>query len=442
MNRRPLIAVTAAVLISLLLAGSAVLIRQAFFGSATITAYFTKAIAIYPGDSVQVAGVTVGHIDTIEPLGTQTKMTLSIDHGVAIPAAAKAVIVSQNLVAARYVELTPVFQPGDGPTMHSGAVIPVDRTAVPVEWDQVKEQLMRLATDLGPRSGVSTTSVSRFIDSAATALDGNGDRLRQTLAQLSQASRVLADGGGDIVNIITSLQTFVTALKDSNTQIVEFQGRFASLTSVLDENRSDLEASLTNLSGAIGEVKRFIAGSRDQTSEQIQRLANVTQNLVDHRTDLENLLHVAPNAVANAYNIYNPDTGTVAGSFVMAPFSDPLSLVCGAIGAIENTTAPETAKLCAQYMGPALRTIRLNGLPFPVNPFLAPSANPDNIVYADPNLAPGGSGPAPQPPEQPPAVSAYQPTLATLPQILLPPDAPPAADSPLTPPTEPSTPGS
>ena len=39
--------------------------------------------------------------------------------------------------------------------MGDGAVIPVDRTAVPVEWDEVKEQLMRLATELGPtRRGV------------------------------------------------------------------------------------------------------------------------------------------------------------------------------------------------------------------------------------------------------------------------------------------------
>ena len=64
-------------------------------------------------------------------------------------------------------------------------MIPLDRTAIPVEWDEVKEQLMRLATELGPDKGMSTGSVGRFIDSAANALDGNGAKLRQTLAQLS-----------------------------------------------------------------------------------------------------------------------------------------------------------------------------------------------------------------------------------------------------------------
>jgi len=171
--------------------------------------------------------------------------------------------------------------------MNDGAVIPIERTAVPVEWNEVKEQLMRLATELGPDNGMSTGSVGRFIDSAANALDGNGDKLRQTLAQLSGVGRILANGSGDIADTIGNLQTFVTALRDSNDQIVQFQDRFATLTSVVNDSRSDLDAALKNLSDVVGETTRFIHDTRDKTAEQIQRLANVTQNLADHRMDLE-----------------------------------------------------------------------------------------------------------------------------------------------------------
>ena len=191
-TRKPLAVVTAVILAIALVAGIVVLVRQVFFGPNTITAYFPTATAIYPGDEVRVSGVKVGKIDSIEPDGTRTKMTLKVDHGVPVPADAKAVIVAQNLVAARYVQLTPAYRKGGGPTMRDGAVIPMDRTAVPVEWDEVKDQLMRLATELGPKTGVSGTSVSRLIDSAANALDGNGDKLRQTLAQLSGAARIFA----------------------------------------------------------------------------------------------------------------------------------------------------------------------------------------------------------------------------------------------------------
>ena len=397
------------VLVGLLVAGVAFLVRQELFGPKTITAYFSSATAIYPGDEVRVAGVKVGTIKSIEPQGTQAKMTLAVDHDVPIPANAKAVIVAQNLVAARYVQLTPAYEPNGsgGPIMADGAVIGVERTAVPVEWDQVKTQLMRVATDLGPANGFSTTSLGRFIDSAANAMAGNGDKLRQTITQLSKVGRILASGSGNIVDIIKNLQIFVAALRDSNVQIVQFQDRLATVTSVVDGNRSDLDAALTNLSSAVGEVKRFIAGSRDQTAEQIQRLANVTQNLADNRLAVENLLHVAPNAIANGYNIYDPDSGTARGAFALSNFANPVALVCSAIGAVKNATATETAKLCAQYLGPALRLINFNYLPIPFNAYLAKSPSPANLLYSDPNLAPGGPGGVPPIPTVPPAVSAY-----------------------------------
>ena len=407
MNHNRRATAVAVVLVALIVAGATVIVRDTFLSPKAIDAFFPTATAVYPGDEVRVSGVKVGTIASITPEGTQTRLTLHVDPDVAIPADAKAVIVAQNLVAARYVQLTPAYRSGTGPTMSDGAIIPLDRTAVPVDWDEVKTQLTRLATDLGPTGDVSTSSVGRFIDSAANAMNGNGDKLRQTVAQLAGVGRILAGGSGNIVKIIENLQTFVTALRDSSTQVVSFQDRFASLTSVLDESRSELDGALTHLSEAVGEVQRFVANSRNQTSEQLQRLANVTQNLVDHRVDLENVLHVAPNAYANAYNIYNPDIGGPVGSFVFNNFSSPTAFLCGAIGALENATAPETSKLCSQYLGPALRLINFNSLPIPTNLYLAKSADPAHLVYTEPGLAPGGAGAKPMSPEPPPAVSAY-----------------------------------
>ncbi len=407
MSRKRLTVAVAAVLAVLIVGGIALLVRQAFFKPNTITAYFTSATAIYQGDEVRVAGVKVGTIKSIQAQGTKAKMVLAVDRDVPIPANAEAVIVAQNVVGARYVQLTPPYE-DRGPKMTDGAVIPLDRTAIPVEWDEVKTQLTRLATDLGPTGGdVSNTSVGRFIDSAANALDGNGEKLRDTIAQLSGVSRVLADGSGNIVDTVKNLQTFVTALRDSNTQIVQFQDRLASLSSVVDGSRSDLDGALTNLSSAVVDVQRFIAGSRNQTAEQIQRLGVVTQNLANNKLVVENLLHVAPNAIGNAYNIYNPDSQSALGAFALANFSSPIQVICGAIAAVENATSAETGKVCAQYLGPALRLLNFNYLPFPFNAYLGKSTSPDKLLYTDPALAPGGSGASMGPAEIPPAVSAY-----------------------------------
>jgi virulence factor Mce-like protein len=406
-RRNRLVTGAAIVLIGLLVAAAVFVVRQTFYKPKTITAYFTTATATYPGDDVRVSGVKVGSIAKIEPVGTQAKMTMNVDRDIPIPADAKAVIVAQNLVAARYVQLTPAYRTS-GPKMGDGAVIPVDRTAVPVEWDEVKDQLMRLSTELGPNSKVSTPSIARFIDSAANALNGNGDKLRQTLAELSGVGRILANGTGSIADIIKNLQVFVSALRDSNTQIVQFNDRLATLTGVLDDNRSDIDAALSDLSVAVGEVQRFIGGTRDQTAEQIRSLASVTQTLVDNKMDLQNILHLAPTSFANFYDIYNPDSGSQVGAPVLNPLiQDPVWFYCGMIGAVENITAAESTKLCEQYLGPALRLLNANNLPLPLNPLLMPAYTPGNVIYSEPRLAPGGEGPKPGPPEEPPAISAY-----------------------------------
>jgi ABC-type transporter Mla subunit MlaD len=279
--------------------------------------------------------------------------------------------------------------------------------------------LSRLATDLGPQIAGSATPAARFIDSAANALGGNGDKLRQTLTELSGVGRILADGSGNIIDIIKNLQTFVTALRDSGEPIVQFEDRLASLSNVLDGSRSDLNAALTNLSVAVGEVQRFVAETRDKTSEQVQRLANVTQNLADHKQDLEQLLHVFPTSLVNFYNIFDPLSGTPNGSFAFNNFNNPVALFCSAMAAVDGN-AMDGAKKCAEYLGPALRLgnpvsyFNINYLPFPINPILGPVPTPDQLIYSEPGLIPGGPGAQGLPP--PPTVD----------EMLLPAERPPS----------------
>ena len=177
---------------------------------------------------------------------------------------------------------------------------------------------------------------------------------------------------------------------------------------MLDDSRTDLDAAVSDLAVAVGEVQRFVAGTRDKTAEQVQRLANVTQVLADHRMDLENILHVAPTAFANSYNIINPNLPGGIGTFIINNFSNPVEFICARNRGVENTTAPETAKLCAQYLGPALRLLNFNTLPSPpLNPFLAPAVTPDKMRLLRSRTGPRRSG---RPPGRPSSFPRCRPT--------------------------------
>lgn len=88
----------------------------------SFTALFPSAIGLYPGDAIKIAGVPVGTITAITPGVTDTVISMSVRHGAAIPADAGAIIIAPNLVSARFIELTPVYD--SGPQLTNGAVIP------------------------------------------------------------------------------------------------------------------------------------------------------------------------------------------------------------------------------------------------------------------------------------------------------------------------------
>src|SRR4051812_36741844 len=67
----------------------------------TFVAYSATANGLYPGDEVRVLGVAVGPVDAIAPQPNSTKVPFSIDRDVAVPADAKAAILSPSLVSAR-----------------------------------------------------------------------------------------------------------------------------------------------------------------------------------------------------------------------------------------------------------------------------------------------------------------------------------------------------
>ncbi|MGO4614164.1 virulence factor Mce family protein [Nocardia sp. 2YAB30] len=369
-------------------------------GTTGITAYFPSTSGLYKGDDVRVLGVQVGRIDSIEPGSDRVKVKMTLDRGIDIPADARAVIISPSLVSARFIQLAPAYT--GGPKMKDGSEIPIEHTAVPVEWDDIKAELSKLATTLGPVGDDAQGSFGRFINTAADNLDGNGQKFRDTLHELSATLNTLSDKRTDLFGTIRNLQKFVEVLSASNEQIVQFGGRLASVSSVLAGVSSDLGAGLDNLDTAVADVRRFIEGNGAELTEGVQRLADATQVLVDKRPELERVLHSGPTALVNFYQIYKPAQGTLTGAIAPTNFADPLSFLCGSVRALETNDSDRSADLCAQYLAPVLNTLAMNYVPIMANPASGVTAFPNQLVYSDPSLAGRVASETPQQPQSAP----------------------------------------
>ena len=355
-------------------------------GKTHVTAYFPATSGLYKGDDVRVMGVKVGKIDSIDPGKDRATVKMTIDRGVDIPADARAVIVSPSLVSARFIQMAPAYT--GGPQLADDAEIPIEHTAVPVEWDDIKNELTKLSTALGPVGQDQQGPFGRFVDTAANNLgDGNAQALRDTLRELSSTLNTLSDGRTDLFGTIRNLQQFVDVLSKSNDQIVQFGGRLSSVSSVLSDTSGDLGAGLDNLDSAVADVKRFLDSRGGQLTEGVQRLADVTQTLADKRPELERVLHSGPTALANFYQIYKPAQGSLTGSVVGTNAANPFAFLCGSIEAIQANDSDTSAALCRQYLAPVVQQLMMNYPPLMVNPASGQGAFPQQLDYSTPDLA-------------------------------------------------------
>ena len=224
----------------------------------TVVALFSSAVGLYPGDDVRVVGVPVGKIESVEPRAGDVKVTMSIRNEVQVPADARAILISPNLVAARFVQITPPYDSATrGATLSDGGTIGLDRTGVPVEWDEVKRELTDLSAQLGPKDGGLQGPLTEFVNQAATTFDGNGDSFRNALHELSQTAGRLGDSSGDLFGTVKNLQILINALSQSNEQIVQFSNHVASVSQVLAESSTGLDNTLGTLNTALGDVRNL-----------------------------------------------------------------------------------------------------------------------------------------------------------------------------------------
>ncbi|GAA2539588.1 MCE family protein [Mycolicibacterium diernhoferi] len=393
-------------------------------GGNKIVAYFPTAVGLYPGDEVRVVGVPVGRIDAIEPRATDVKISMTVQGDVRVPADARALIIAPNLVSARFVQLTPAYTGGD--VMASGAEIGMDRTAVPVEWDEVKEQLTALSAQLGPKEGGVQGPLTAFVNQAADTFDGNGDSFRQALRELSQTAGRLGDSRTDLFGTVRNLQVLVDALANSNEQIVQFTNHVSSVSQVLASSSQDLDNTLGVLNQALGDVKGLLGESNGELIESVGKLADFTQILTDHSDDIEQILHITPNGLANFYNIYNPAQGTVGGLLSLPNFANPVQFICG--GTFDTGASPDNykrAEICRQRMGPVLKRITMNYPPMLLHPVDSITAYKGQIIYDTPATEAKARTPVPYLQWQP-APGVTPPTVGpegNLSELILPPPA-------------------
>jgi phospholipid/cholesterol/gamma-HCH transport system substrate-binding protein len=418
-SRRTARIVVASALVLVLGAGLFVAVRMpAQVARTTVVAYFENSTGVFAGDHVRIRGVPVGKVVAIEPQPDRAKITFWFDSRYKVPADVKAVILSPQLVTGRAIQLTPPYT--GGPTMADDAVIPDDRTAVPVEWDDLRAQLERLTELLKPTGPGGVSTLGALINTTADNLHGQGPTIRDTIIKLSQAVSILGDHSDDIFATFKNLSTLVSALSDSADLLEALNRNLAAVTALLADDPNKVGQAVEDLNAVVADVQAFAVDNTEAIGTASDTMASITRVLVESLDDIKQTLHIAPTVLQNFNNIYEPANGSLTGALAINNFANPISFLCGAIQSASRLGGEQSAKLCAQYLAPIVKNRQYNFPPLGENLFVGAQTRPNEVTYSEPWMRPDYVPPAVEPPpgvalaaEAPAPDAAATATLAT-----------------------------
>lgn len=301
MTRRIVVFVSS--LLALVLAAASIRLAMPAADTYTFTADVAQAPNLFEGGRVMVRGVQVGEITSVVPDEDRVRLTLEIDREVEVPADATLAVIPITVISDRYVQLMPAYD-GTGPLMRDDGHIPLSRTSIPAELDEVLAELKGLLGALEPRPGETNGPLARLVTALDRGLRGRSADLAGTLKGSATVLSNLAGSTGQITGLIRNLDELFLALADRSTELMLVNERFAVVAESLAADQSNLEGTIENLALLADETAGLLERSGDDLGSSFGRLGHVLGRVLKHESELQRAMRWT-NVIAEALGATN-----------------------------------------------------------------------------------------------------------------------------------------
>jgi phospholipid/cholesterol/gamma-HCH transport system substrate-binding protein len=243
-----------------------------------------RAVNVFPGSDVRVLGLTVGRITDVavtEGSGT-VQVSLDLADGVRLPADVHAHVVQGSLLGERFVELSPAYT--DGPVLPVGGTIPVERTSVPAEFDEILESLHDAMAALPP------DELARAIRNSADVLEGRGDTLGRTLEDVAAGIGALRAADDDLVGLVRHLADLNATLATRDQAMGRAIADYGELLAMLADERHTIDASLGEVARMVVELRGLLAANAGRLDETVEGVTRVGRTVARNLDEVDLLL--------------------------------------------------------------------------------------------------------------------------------------------------------
>lgn len=286
-------------------------------GSYVVHMDLARAGGIFPNAPVTYRGVPVGRVAAVALRGDGVRADLRLQRDVRVPDDLRAVVAQRSAVGEQYVDLRP--ERDSGPYLADGAVIPADRTGVPLAPEVLlsnldalvrsvdPEDLTVLITELGTAFEGNELALARILDHGDALLTEATTRLPETLALINDGRAVL----------ITQAES-AEALR-------RWAAGLAQLAATVRDADPDLRRLLAAGPPAGRELVALLRGLEPTVGTLLGNLVTVNGIAARRLPGIEHLLVVYPIAVAGGFTV-TPGDGTAHLGLVLN-VNDPPSCV-------------------------------------------------------------------------------------------------------------------
>ena len=241
-------------------------------GGTVYQAQFSEAAGLQTEDTVRVAGVKVGEVESLKLEDGAVTVEMRIQD-VFIGDQTEAAIQIETVLGAKYIALVPRGSTALAPDDR----IPVERTASPYDVVEAFADLSATVQDIDTEQLAASfetlsETFSETPDEVRASLDGLS-RLSQTIASRDAQLRDLLSATRDVTQVLADRSgEFTRLIEDSNVLLREVQDR-----------RELIDSILTTTQELSRQLQGLVADNREILTPALQQLSRVTEILSRNR---------------------------------------------------------------------------------------------------------------------------------------------------------------
>jgi phospholipid/cholesterol/gamma-HCH transport system substrate-binding protein len=272
---RPLTGVATVVAIVAVVVLAATLFRGGLSESVPVTVMSPRAgLVMNPDAKVQIRGVQVGKVDSIEQLPNgEAAIHLAMDpkRMNAIPANVVVDIASTTVFGAKYVQL--VNPPDPSPeSLRPGQVVAARH--VMVEINTVFENLTSVLSSIDP------PKLNETLGAIASSLNGRGEKIGQMLTDLDAYLAKIEPSLPALSHDLETAPQVLQAYGDAAPDFVTVADNAARLSDTLVDQQQNLDAALVSAIG-LADIGNDVIGTNRQPLTDVLHLLVPTTDLLD-----------------------------------------------------------------------------------------------------------------------------------------------------------------